>query len=62
MVGTSKLNPVDPTISKGPQLDPVAAYCPSTKKTNGVEGNSLLYAHPTHLAESSSMDMLLVSK
>ena len=60
-MGTSRDCPVAPVTSRAVQLAPVAAKGPATLKTRGVDREGV-YAHPTHFAESSSIEMLLVSR
>ena len=50
-----------PVISREVQLAPVAAKGPAALKIKGV-GREGVYAHPTHFTESSSIEILLVSR
>ena len=60
-MGTSRDCPVAPVTSRDVQLAPDAAKGPTALKISGV-GKEGVYAHPTHFAESSSIEMLLVSR
>ena len=60
-MGTSRDCPVAPVTSRDVQLAPVAAKGPTALKIRAV-GREGVVAHPTHFTESSSIEILLVSR